>query len=199
MNFKLNIIVPVLFILVVGSFVAFSFRSNTSNPNSIGSQNYDGTYSGKLNYEYKVYDWKAKGDGCHTWIPASFDLTITVKDDEITHVYSSEPAFGTGSNGVVPIVDRTTVTLGGGGIIRIGFPNGTFLALESGYFDEKDSELLTSNPLRNPSSDNDQNYYWFWRSGGKDNTFSNKTVSTDGPEEWCSERSRPWSLRKVSS
>lgn len=198
MNFKLNIIVPVLFILVVGSFVAFSFRSNTSN--STDSRNYDGTYSGKLNYEYKVweYDGKAKDDVCHTWIPASFDLTITVKGTEITHVYSSEPAFGTGPNGVVPIIDHTSVTLGGGGIIDIGFPNSTFLALESGYFNENDPELLTSDPLRVPSHEDDQDNYRFWRTGGVGNTFSRKTASIDGPAEWCDKRSRPWSLRKIS-
>ena len=198
MKFKLNIIVPVLFILVVGSFVAFSFRSNTST----GSRNYDGTYSGKINYEYQVDDGHCFAPSS-VWIPASFDLAVTFKGDEITHVYSSEPGFGTGPNGVVPIVNKTSVTLevGAGGDMHIGFPNGTFLSLSSVYLSEKDPELITFNPSILTDHDAEfVNHYWFWTSGGSGGAispFTAKTLNRPG-KEWCDERPKGWSLRKVS-
>ena len=204
MKLKLKTIIPIL-IIIVSFFAIFYFQShrspkaidnNAGTNTSTGTRNYDGTYSGKFNYEYKLTaDYPSS-----QWIPASFDLAITVKGNEITNVYSSEPGFGTGPNGVVPIADQTNIELPGG-LIHIGFPNGTSLQTSEVYMNEKDPDLLTFLPSLLTDHDAEfVNNYLFWKHGGIGNDpFATKTqFHGNEPAEWADMRVTGWSLRKVS-
>ena len=79
---------------------------------------YDGTYKGTFNYEYANF---VRGEEI-IWIPGSFDLEMTLKtymilpemtvndmrvggivNLDVINVWCSDPGFGTGSTGVVPL------------------------------------------------------------------------------------------------
>jgi hypothetical protein len=121
----------------------------------VGKSIYDGTYTGIFTYEYQ--EWKPDEKGVLVegpWITDGFTLTVTLQSLApdaafresgatgvglpITHVWVSDPAFGTGLTGIAPLfgsaatlpLDPPTTPSNpsqGGMGIAVLFPNGASL------------------------------------------------------------------------
>ena len=139
---------------------------------------YDGTYKGTFNYKYADFASVKETN----WIHDSFDLEMTLKTDiivpeitvegttmgglinlDITNVWCSDPGFGTGSTGVVPVksdylMSIATLPLNPAkphpemspyGII-INFPNGADLVAplfgEGEILVSSDGKVLSNSP-----------------------------------------------------
>ncbi|MBI4188700.1 MAG: hypothetical protein HY529_05800 [Chloroflexi bacterium] len=176
---------------------------------------YDGTYTGTFNYEYQVYRTNEKGDGwvaVSGWIPASFSLTVTLTyksissgmvNLDITKITCSDPAFGTGPDGITPVdipsqprivklplSTPATHEIGG---FEIYFPNGARLRTPETSNDLSVSSggqtlsgstwqaITTQGPLLNPS-------LWYDTAGQKERL-----------ETFNDHKFKSWSLTKVSS
>lgn len=164
---------------------------------------YDGTYTGTFKYEYPSYSGLWGTDV--SMVQDSFTLSITLKTRMVTsdtiylyvtNVVSSNPDFGTGSNGFAPKHWERSTSEGEGyayaelptefpstridgmpRYIYIGFPNGKFLETSDVYVN-LDPNTLTYYPDQSAQ---------FWRSNGirsKENSWDNDLS---------------WSLTKVSS
>jgi hypothetical protein len=163
---------------------------------------YDGTYIGTFNYMYKLPDYSNPAT-VWTTINDSFTLSITLKtrvtDPDIiylnvTNVVSSEPGFGTGSDGIVPhpysqvilptkLPSTMQAASGLPDEIYIKFSNGTFLKMDYVYVNS-DASTLTYYPEMSQSPQK-------WSSNVSLNTASNSTVNYT----WDA---LGWSLKKVS-
>jgi len=179
---------------------------------------YDGTYTGTFYYEYQKneYDkdgWAVPGE----WIPASFDLSITLKGGAtdvygmmsvgIVNVQCSDPVFGTGANGVEP--DRMSAvyllanppstpavrTNNWRELIIITFPNGADIIIPAfagtgiagKFLARSDGQAMYSSPDY-PDD--------MWSASASSGPFR---VNPPIGQDFYNVKSKSWSLTKVSN
>jgi hypothetical protein len=161
---------------------------------------YAGTYSGAFNYQYQNQIVPIAGD----WIPMSFSVTLSMKDVnyingknimKVTNFVSSESAYGTGTQGVVPVSPTwswfwanppasPTLRLSkpGADVLMIYLPNGSSLNVNFAYgfelsADGSSMQWIPTDPTSPPN--------WF-------GTISSEVCSS------CAVNYLGWSLTKVS-